>query len=223
MSPSICASPEWRKAPWGCFAWRGYDWRARGTGSPDVFGWYHTQMSAKPRFRVLLYGFVPFGKYRTNVSEQSIRLLPKMAGVRAVVLPVRFDRAQFLREIVRFRPTHILGLGQCPRGKKIRVERRAVNVMKDIGSSPRPIDPRSSPAVALAWKISLSPAMRASWNAGTYVCNYSMYVIARAVEQSSAVSAFLHIPARVDPKLAVKEILRIISQQKGTSIGRKLH
>ncbi|HSE34969.1 MAG TPA: hypothetical protein VLB83_02490 [Candidatus Paceibacterota bacterium] len=180
-------------------------------------------MSAKPRFRVLLYGFVPFGKYRTNVSEQSIRLLPKMAGVRAVVLPVRFDRAQFLREIAQFQPTHILGLGQCPRGRKIRVEHRAVNTMKDVAASARPIDRRSPPAVVLAWKIPLSPMMRASRNAGTYVCNYSMYVIARAAERSGAVSAFLHIPARVDPKLAVKEILRIISQQKGTSIGRKLH
>lgn len=136
-----------------------------------------------------------------------------MAGVRAVVLPVRFDRAQFLREIVRFRPTHILGLGQCPRGKKIRVERRAVNVMKDIGGSPRPIDPRSLPAVALAWKIPLSPMMRASRNAGTYVCNYSMYVIARAAERSGAVSAFLHIPARMDPKIAAKEILCVLRHE----------
>src|SRR3954471_5445469 len=77
--------------------------------------------------RVLVYGFGPYKKFKSNITQRIIRKLPHSANVKKVVFPVRFNKTQFAAAIAKHHPDIILGLGQCSSGTRLRIERRAVN------------------------------------------------------------------------------------------------
>ena len=52
----------------------------------------------KPK-RILLYGFGPYRQFRDNITARIIKSLPRQAGLKKVVFPVRFHRAQFVEAI----------------------------------------------------------------------------------------------------------------------------
>src|SRR5262249_53192914 len=104
--------------------------------------------------RVLVYGFGPYKQFKTNITQKILRKLPRSRNVKKIVFPVRFDKNQFIAAIEKHRPDAILGLGQCGSGKRLRIERRAVNRKRDSKDEKgRPIrrgGPRSlAPTLAL--------------------------------------------------------------------------
>jgi pyrrolidone-carboxylate peptidase len=77
--------------------------------------------------RVLIYGFGPYRQFENNITQQIVRKLPSSRNLKKIVFPVRFDKKQFTDAVKKHRPDFVLGLGQCSRGRLLRIERRAVN------------------------------------------------------------------------------------------------
>ncbi len=138
--------------------------------------------------RVLIYGFGPYMSFRENVTEKTIRTLPRMAGVRTRVFDVRFDRAMFERALARAKPDIVIGLGQHPRARKLRLERRA---------HPRG-DPRTGRRVTLDLPHTADTTV--TYDAGDYVCNFSMWIAGGWCGKNGARFAFIHVPGGYPPR-----------------------
>lgn len=171
--------------------------------------------------RVFIYGFKRFGKYRENVTEEIMRNISARRGLKKKVFEVAFREQQFLCAIDRFQPDLVIGLGQCPRGKKLRIERKACNKKLDRG---RKTAPTLIHAHGPAWTVPtlhIAPEgdARLSYDAGIYVCNFSLYVIAEYLEGTNKKFAFVHIPAKYDPGHAARFIEHVISAaEKGFAL-----
>lgn len=170
-------------------------------------------MSADPR--ILIYGFEPFGAYRRNITADLIAQLPLAPEWQAHVLPVRFEAELFLAPVKDFAPDLILGLGQCPRGELIRVERKAFNQQRDrLQGLDQAIDPAGPESLSLGWHIRPSSEQRLTYDAGRYVCNFSMYTLAQYAQTQGIASAFLHIPRGLSVPKVRRSILQILKQAR---------
>ncbi len=175
--------------------------------------------------RILIYGFGPYRRFRHNVTEKLIHRLPRRRQLRKIIFPVRFHRRQFIDAVRKHDPEVILGLGQCSRGRRLRIERRAVNKRRnDRGEKAKPIvrdGPRQLPT-SLEFRIG-SPA-RFSRNAGEYVCNYSMYVILDYLKRrrEPARFGFIHIPHDYDSRKAKRILLKAIDRFGAASFRLRL-
>jgi pyrrolidone-carboxylate peptidase len=163
--------------------------------------------------RVLIYGFGPYRQFRDNITVNILKRLPASKGLKKIVFPVRFDRKQFVRALMRHRPDIVLGLGQSSR-RKIEIEARALNRRQASKKKQRSIS-----AVGPKWlptTLDIKPGRQArrSRNAGDYVCNYSMYVllahIARA--RKSIPFGFIHIPHDYERRKAERFVRRVLSR-----------
>ena len=157
--------------------------------------------------RALIYGFGPYRQFADNITEKIVRALPRQRGVAKVVFPVRFNKRQFIEAIEKFRPDLIIGLGQCSRGRILRIERRAVNHRRDSRWDQSTPILRGRPLQAPTnLELKLGRFARLSKDAGDYVCNFSMYVMLNYINERKlpALYGFIHIPRRYDPKMAVR-------------------
>jgi len=171
--------------------------------------------------RLLIYGFGPYKHFRENITQQIIRKLPCRRGLRKIVFPVRFHSRQFINAVGRHRPDVILGLGQCSGGRRVRIERRAVNRRRqDRTGPPRSILPGRAKWLGASLRLKPAQDARLSYDAGDYVCNYSMYVILDHLKRRRLARrfGFLHIPLQCDPAKAVGFLLKVI--RGVTSQGR---
>lgn len=150
--------------------------------------------------KILLYGFAPFGHNATNISQQVVEQYPQNPDLIKHVFPTRFNSTQFLAVAEQYQPNLIIGLGQYPRGKKIRIETIAYNSYHSKSHpTPRVILPRAPATLPLCY---LPPATLNSYlsnNPGRYVCNYSMYLFADWALSHNAKSCFLHLPKSCNP------------------------
>jgi pyroglutamyl-peptidase len=167
--------------------------------------------------RVLVYGFGPYKEFKSNITQKIVRKLPRSADLKKIVFPVRFDRAQFVNAIEKHRPDVILGLGQCGSGKRLRIERCAVNRRRDTKEEKsRPIrrgGPRSlAPTLSLEEMTSAGRAVTSS-NAGDYVCNFSMYIMLDYLKRRrrKARFGFVHIPHDCDRARAERFVRKLIA------------
>ena len=144
-----------------------------------------------------MYGFKPYGDKDTNVSEEIIKRLPRRMSVKTVILPVKFSSKQFLDAVRTTKPHAILGLGECGRGVNIREERKAVNYR---------IVPRGPKFREMNTKLKPDPRIRVSYDAGSYVCNFSMYILADVAERRRLKFAFLHIPHAYNANKATRVV-----------------
>ncbi len=168
-------------------------------------------MSAEPH--ILIYAFEPFGPYRRNITADLIAQLPLRPQWQAHVLPVRFEAELFLKPVRAFEPDLILGLGQYPRGNLIRIERKAFNHKRDRTQNlDESIDPEGSDSLALRWQIRPNSEQRVSYDAGRYVCNFSMYTLAQYAQEQGIASAFLHLPCGFSLTRARRSILQILNK-----------
>ena len=164
--------------------------------------------------RILLYGFGPYRQFRDNITARIIRSLPRDAGLKKIIFPVRFQRRQFIDALHRHQPDIVLGLGQSSR-KQIEVEARARNRRRARKlDRPRPIfkdQPKSLPTT-LAMRA--GRWARISKYAGDYVCNYSMFVLLDEIgrRQMKTRLGFIHIPHDCDPRKARRYVLSIVRQ-----------
>lgn len=167
----------------------------------------------KPSNRILIYGFEPFGRYQRNLTQEIVQSLPERRGQILKVLPVRFEAQIFEPLIQEFKPDYVLGLGQCPRGRMIRIERRGHNLMRDRKAAlEAPIDPQGPESVTPNWLIRPHSQSRFSYDAGRYVCNYSIYLLSRLAQAQDFRYAFLHIPRGFSKRAAQRQILQLLAK-----------
>ena len=146
--------------------------------------------------RILVYGFGPYRQYRDNITARIIRALPKQPGVTKIVLPVRFQRRQFVNLLNRHKPEIILGLGQSSR-RRIDLERRAKNRRRARETAtPKPIFERRPRFLSTTLFTQRIRSVGQSDDAGDYVCNYSMYVLLDEINRKDSKTrlGFMHIP-----------------------------
>ena len=173
--------------------------------------------------RLLIYGFGPYGQFRNNVTEKIVRQLPRRRGLKKIVFPVRFNRNQFLRIIKNVRPDVILGLGQCSRGQRLRIEAQAANKRRAHQNvAARPIRVGGAPRLRTNLELALGRHGRNSQRAGEYVCNYSMYVILDFLKrrQLPVHFGFIHVPHKYDDKKAIQILAKAIGKIQSASQKR---
>lgn len=165
--------------------------------------------------RLLIYGFGPYKQFKENITEKILRKLPARSGIKKVVFPVRFQKKQFIETLKKYKPDVILGLGQSFRSKRLKIERRAGNRRRESkGKQAKPINSGVSKWLAATLKLKGDSQARISYNAGGYVCNYSMYVILDYSKRHRLPTrfGFIHIPHRYDIEKATRFLVRTIRE-----------
>jgi pyrrolidone-carboxylate peptidase len=132
---------------------------------------------------------------------------------------VKFHRAQFIKAVEKYQPDTILGLGQCSRGRHLRIESRAVNKRRSNKSAKaRRISAGGARRMPTNLKLDLGREARVSRSAGDYVCNYSMYVILEYIRQRrfSIRFGFIHVPHGYSAKTAVRILTEVVGGLRAT-------
>jgi len=160
--------------------------------------------------RILVTGFTPFGRGRTNPSEWIARRLevPGVVLVRGV-LPTTYRGSEkaLLRLLRRHRPDAVLSLGLSSSSSRLRLEMVALNVdhaevpdnsgerreRRKIRSHGTWVRESRLPIEEIldAWKRARVPGA-VSYHAGTYVCNHLFYCLLGATEVPAG---FVHVPS----------------------------
>ena len=171
--------------------------------------------------KIILTGFEPFNGRDINPSgliAESIKAPEKIDLIRRV-LPVEFDATtKILEELIeKERPDIVLSLGQAGNAPNIAIERIAVNMDNCRSSDGIKALPDSSGTVYVdrpiiegapnayfstlpVWELVKAVndegvLCRASYSAGTYVCNHVMYVCCHlANKYSNMKTGFVHVP-----------------------------
>ena len=181
--------------------------------------------------KVLLTGFEPFGRLKTNASWEAVKLVAERPGkdvtVYKLLLPVEYDRAADLciDAIRQHRVDAVLSVGVAARRRSLTPEYVAINV-KDSPSpdntgkiviNERIIDEGAPalytniPYVETVNAILLAgvPA-EASFDAGTFVCNDLFYRVMHYIQykERRIYGSFLHVPS--EKEVASKEAARAI-------------
>ena len=175
--------------------------------------------------RILVYGFGVYRKFKDNVTGKIIRRLPRRRQLSKIIFPVKFHRRQFIDAIKQHDPEVILGLGQCSRGRRLRIERRAVNKWRNQKrEKARPIVRGGPPQIRTNLLFNLGPAARISRNAGDYVCNYSMYVMLDYLKHRGSPTryGFAHVPHDYDLRKALRILVKAIDRIEAASFQRHL-
>ena len=170
--------------------------------------------------RLLVYGFGPYKQFKSNITHRIVSKLPRSTDLKKIVFPVRFNKSQFTAAIAKHRPDIILGLGQCGSGKKLRIERRAINFRRKNKEEKGRAIVRGGPK-ALAPTLQLRKMIfdgqaNISSNAGDYVCNFSMYIILDYLNRrrSRTLFGFIHIPHDYDRSRARRLVKKIIDRME---------
>ncbi len=171
--------------------------------------------------RILLTGFVPFGKVTTNPSQQIVEQIAasgRYPQVVTAVLPVEYaggtDRLQQL--IATHQPDAIVCVGVAQNRSKISLERFALNV--DDASLPDnagvlrqgeaicageplaytstlPLDAMQSALQAQAIPVEISN------HAGAYLCNHAFYMARHLTNGQDIPCGFIHVPGILNDTL----------------------
>jgi len=173
--------------------------------------------------RLLIYGFGPYRQFSDNITARILQKLPKRKPIKKIIFPVRFRKTQFTKAVTEFEPDIILGLGQCSRGRLMRIENVAANQRRNSRrEKPKMITPRGAATLATTLKLNLGRNARSSRNAGDYVCNYSMYVILDFLKRGGQPIpfGFVHIPHQYDEKRAGRLLTKAIDRLLVEKAGR---
>ena len=163
--------------------------------------------------KLLIYGFKPFGKYKKNISEELVKKIkvPDDFKVKKVILPVRFSK-RILREIKKFKPDFILGLGQKGKGKLLEIERATENIYNKNGKAK--IFPKAPKRYFLNLIFDKIKGTRRDYHSGDYVCNWTRYLIMNYINKHklNIKFTFLHAPKDFPIKKGVEIITKILNQ-----------
>jgi pyroglutamyl-peptidase len=164
---------------------------------------------------ILLSGFEPFAGDARNPSQEVCAALSdaeiRGCRVHALSLPTAFDVAarRLLREIRRLRPALVIATGVAAGRAEITPERFALNfadarIPDNRGRQPReqtllrggPLAYASGlPVSAIVQRLRAAGIPAApSLSAGAYVCNELFYRLCQAVQGTSVVAGFIHLP-----------------------------
>lgn len=168
--------------------------------------------------RVLVYGFGPYKQFKDNVTSRIVKKLRASRRLRTVVFPVKFDKKQFTDAVKKHRPDIVLGLGQCSSGTRLRIERRAINKKRNYKhEKPRAIARGGSkwlPTNLNPEKSAWGKRAKISYDAGDYVCNFSMYVVLDYLRRHRRETrfGFIHVPHDYQPARARVFLARLIGK-----------
>ena len=162
--------------------------------------------------RIFFYGFKPYADYSSNITEQVLARIDETQMLKKRVFDVRFDAAMFNETLARIKPDRIIGLGQHPRARKLRIERKAKNLQQSAGKAPAPIIAGGSRESYVTLTLPQNELTTVTYDAGTYVCNYSMYLMAQYCRQTGAQSGFVHIPVDYDLRTLRQYLHQVVQQ-----------
>jgi pyroglutamyl-peptidase len=165
--------------------------------------------------RLLIYGFGPYREFADNITEKILGKFPQRKGQKKIVFAVRFRKRQFISAVKNYQPDIILGLGQCSRGQRLRIESRAKNSRRNNPKEKvRPIIAGGPQSLRTNLRLALNG--ESSNNAGEYVCNYSMYVMLHFIKRRRLPIryGFIHIPYQYDYKRAVRLLAQAVGKLK---------
>jgi len=188
---------------------------------------------------VLVTGFGPYGKERTNPTWEVAKLLNGrlISGCRIKGVRLKVSTREVSRDIPRLidslRPKLVLNLGLAPGRMDLSVERVAVNVadfsIPDASRSKpvdAPIDPNGPTAYLASIPIKkivaalLSNGIPASVSntAGMYLCNFIMYTSLNHIAKNRfhAKAGFIHVPNL--PSQAAEKYLKSKTQTPSMSL-----
>lgn len=166
--------------------------------------------SVRHKTLLFVYGFGLYGSFKSNITEAIVRAIPGKSGLAKTVFKVKFDAEMFQKTLNRIRPRYIIGMGQHHRAKKIRIERRARNQM--AGNRRLKLIEKHRPAVQFATlRMPHSPMTTTTYDAGTYVCNFSMWQMSRWCRANNSSWTFLHVPPNTNIRNAVRYLLKTFS------------
>ena len=161
----------------------------------------------------LVYGFGPYAKHPHNITVDIIEQITRLKLAPAVTFETRFSRKMFETVLQKYQPQLVIGLGQDSRAKKIRIERKAINWRKSPSGRGRPISKHGAKYHYVPLKIRSKPGTTIAYDAGDYVCNYSMYLMCEYCQNSGRKFAFLHVPLTVnvaDTAALIGEIIQSV-------------
>ncbi len=167
--------------------------------------------------KILIYGFGPYGEFTDNVTERILSGLPALPEVATKIFDVRFDRRMFESFFEAIQPDIILGLGQHPSSETIREERVARNVMAERGEVPVTIDALAPDTMSMSLRIPSNGQAVETTDAGSYVCNYSMWISESYSRANSGKAAFLHIPPNTDIEAARQYLIDLVTDLRAGS------
>lgn len=167
----------------------------------------------------LVTGSRPFAGLPTNPAELVLPHIDSLVveGITIVAKPTPVSRnglPTHLPELVaRYRPAFVLALGLALGAPTVRIETIGVNAMHfgipdNEGVRPQggePIDPAGPPARVATWNADAVVAAilddgipaKASFHAGTHLCNLTLYTYLGALEAAGLAASpcgFLHLP-----------------------------
>ena len=164
----------------------------------------------------LLTGFQPFRGERINPSWEVAKRLDteEIGGMRIKSVKVPVGCAKAVRRInaaiVRYRPHAILGLGEAGGRTSISVEKVAINLADERGSSVTSMGADAKPVIADApeayfTRLPTAEIVRdlrkreipvnVSLSAGAYACNALMYASLHLMRRRESVPVgFIHLP-----------------------------
>lgn len=149
--------------------------------------------------KILLYGSGPYRQYKDNISEKIVKLIKQRKGLVKKIFPVKFDKQQFINQIKKTKPDVIIGLGQCSKCRKIKIERRAQNFKRNNKDEKQKVILKGGPKyLYTSLKLKKDNNSRISYDAGDYVCNFSMYIILNYVKDKNIRFGYIHIPRNYD-------------------------
>lgn len=171
--------------------------------------------------KILLTGFEPFNGRDINPSQLVVEKIiePENCILVKRILPVEYaTTTRLLTELVEAeKPDILLSLGQAGNVPNIAIERVAINMDNGRASDGSSVLPDSSGDAAVdrpilangesayfsnlpIWELvrevnAKDVACRASYSAGTFVCNHVMYIGAYLASQHADMrSGFVHVP-----------------------------
>jgi len=163
--------------------------------------------------KVLLYGFKPYMKWNENITMKIMDRIGDRKDLKKRVFDVEFAKEQFIDEIKEFEPEIVIGMGQHPRARKIRIERKTVNLKRNSKEDrPELISEHGPPYFHTSLKLKKVPGSTITYDAGKYVCNYSMYVISEYLTGKKTEFAFLHVPMNLNVRNGVDLIEKLLEQ-----------
>lgn len=164
--------------------------------------------------KILVYGFEPFLQYTKNVTEDIVEQLSRDSGVVGHIFPVVFDSAMFTQKLNEICPSLVIGMGQDSRARKIRIERKAQNQRRNhLESNTHRIAKNGPEHLFCNSSVNKPEGTTVTYDAGTYVCNFSMYVCLEYCIPKGVPYTFLHIPVGANPKQAARTVRDILHFQ----------
>lgn len=164
--------------------------------------------------KVLVYSFERFHNLKSNPSYEVGKEIVKRfdpQSVRLIRLPVTYNCWGILRkEIDRFNPEFVLGLGVAMRISKVKVEKIALNykyagIPDNEGTRPECEKISCREGLALETEIDVLNLVNRlkedgipaeiSFHAGTYVCNCLYFNCLRYLQDKKIKTLFIHVPA----------------------------